>query len=46
MKLELVGNVAALLEEQPLNGRAILAVAGPGSTETDNAGTWLPLIIG
>jgi hypothetical protein len=29
MKLELVGNVAALLEEQPRNGGAILAVAGP-----------------
>jgi site-specific DNA recombinase len=29
MKLELVGNVAALLEEQPLNTGAIVAVAGP-----------------
>ena len=29
MKLELVGNVAALLEEHPRNGGAILAVAGP-----------------
>jgi hypothetical protein len=29
MKLELVGNVAALLEEQPPNGGAIVAVAGP-----------------
>ena len=32
MKLELVGNVAALLEEQPLNGGAIVAVAGPATT--------------
>jgi hypothetical protein len=31
MKLELVGNVAALLEEQPLNTGAIVAVAGPGN---------------
>jgi hypothetical protein len=29
MKLELTGNVAALLEEQPRNGGAILAAAGP-----------------
>lgn len=29
MKLELVGNVAALLEEQPRDGGAIVAVAGP-----------------
>ena len=29
MKLELVGNVAALLEEQPSNTGAIVAVAGP-----------------
>jgi hypothetical protein len=29
MKLELVGNVAALLEEQPSNTSAIVAVAGP-----------------
>ena len=29
MKLELVGNVAALLEEHPPNGGAIVAVAGP-----------------
>ena len=29
MKVELVGNVAALLEEQPSNTGAIVAVAGP-----------------
>jgi len=35
MKLELVGNVAALLEEQPPNGGAIVAVAGPRNQQKD-----------
>ena len=38
MKLELVGNVAALLEEQPLNGGAILAVAGPRNYQSSSRG--------
>jgi hypothetical protein len=38
MRLRLVGNVAKILEEQPRNGGAILAVAGPRNQQSRT--TW------